>query len=151
MTTVRKLIRYTTAALVILAVLFVISIPIVNNITAVITLQAIEKIPLPESTEHIESISCAGKLTGNGNGMQYFGAVLVKSGLSEDELDRYYSAYRKNEWQYIVGTQTSNDIAQVEHTPLKFGSKLSHGDNYYIIYTWGTGITPFSLLDIRGH
>jgi len=150
-TAVRKLIRYITTAIVILAVLFIVSVPAVNNITAVITMQAIEKLPLPESTEHIESISCAGKLTGNGNGMQYFGAVLVKSELSADELDRYYSAYRENEWQYIVSVQTSDTIELVEHTALKFRSELSHGDNYYIIYTWGTGIVPFSLLDIRGH
>ena len=42
--------------------------------------------PLPEKTELIESISRAGKLTGNGNGMQYFGAILIRSDLSLEEL-----------------------------------------------------------------
>ena len=35
----------------------------------------------------IESLSEAGRLTGNGNGLQYFGAVLIRSELSLEELD----------------------------------------------------------------
>lgn len=58
--------------------------------------------PLPEQTELIEAISKAGKLTGNGNGMQYFGAILIKSELSLEELETYYSDYRSNEWEYLV-------------------------------------------------
>ena len=50
----------------------------------------------------IESISRAGKLTGNGNGMQYFGAILIRSDLSLEELDAYYSRYRSNEWECLV-------------------------------------------------
>ena len=34
---------------------------------------------LPKNTELIESIYKAGKLVGNGNGMQYFGVILIKS------------------------------------------------------------------------
>lgn len=37
----------------------------------------------------IESLSQAGKLTGNGNGMQYFGAILIRSELSLEELETY--------------------------------------------------------------
>ena len=36
---------------------------------------------LPKNTELIESIYKAGKLVGNGNGMQYFGVILIKSEL----------------------------------------------------------------------
>ena len=49
----------------------VISIPLINNHTAYKVEKTLCEIPLPEGTELIESLSQAGKLTGNGNGMQY--------------------------------------------------------------------------------
>lgn len=51
----------------------VVSIPLINNHTAYKVEKTLCEIPLPEETELIESLSQAGKLTGNGNGMQYFG------------------------------------------------------------------------------
>ena len=45
----------------------VISIPLINNHTAYKVEKALCEIPLPEETELIESLSQAGKLTGNGN------------------------------------------------------------------------------------
>ena len=80
----------------------VISIPLINNHTAYKVEKELCETPLPEKTELIESISRAGKLTGNGNGMQYFGAILIRSDLSLEELDAYYSGYRSNEWEYLV-------------------------------------------------
>ena len=47
--------------------------------------------PLPRETELVGSVSAAGHLVGNGNGMQYMGAVLVVSSLTEEELTAYYS------------------------------------------------------------
>ena len=82
----------------------VISIPFINNHTAYKVEKALCEIPLPEETELIESLSQAGKLTSNGNGMQYFGAILIRSDLSLEELDAYYSGYRSNEWECLVET-----------------------------------------------
>ena len=82
----------------------VISIPLINNHTAYKVEKALCEIPLPEETELIESLSQAGKLTGNGNGMQYFGAILIRSELSLEELETYYSDYRSNEWECLVET-----------------------------------------------
>ncbi|MDD2648807.1 MAG: hypothetical protein PHI27_09540 [Eubacteriales bacterium] len=48
--------------------------------------------PLPEQTELIDSASFAGKMEGNGNGMQWFGVLLINSKLDRDELLDYYSA-----------------------------------------------------------
>ena len=62
---------------------------------------------MPERTEIIDSVSLAGKLVGNGNGVQYFGAILLKSKLSLNDLEDYYSVYQKNEWSYdcfLLGT-----------------------------------------------
>lgn len=63
------------------------SIPLINNLIAYKVENALCEIPLPEKTELIESLSQAGNLTGNGNGMQYFGAILIRSELSLEELD----------------------------------------------------------------
>lgn len=94
------------------------SIPLINNYTAYKVEKALCEIPLPEETELIESLSQAGKLTGNGNGMQYFGAILIRSELSLEELDAYYSDYRSNEWEYLVETQEGQPIEVIDHRKL---------------------------------
>ena len=131
--------------------LFALSVPIVNNITAATVLSDIKNIPLPENTEYVDGISAAGKLTGNGNGMQYFGAILIKTDLSLDELNSYYSDYRENEFRLLVEKQESGEIAVIEHGSLVFESELSQDENYYIVYSWGDGIDLFAALDLRGH
>lgn len=106
--------------------------------------------PLPEKTELIESISRAGKLTGNGNGMQYFGAILIQSELSLKELDDYYSDHRSNEWEYLVEIQEGQSIDVIDHETLNFGKEINDA-GYYIVYSWGSGNSLLKELDIRGH
>ena len=137
--------------LITLFVLFALSVPIVNNITAATVLSDIKNIPLPENTEYVDGISAAGKFVGNGNGMQYFGAVLIKTDLSLDELNSYYSDYRENEFRLLVEKQESGEIAVIEHGSLVFESELSSTEDYYIVYSWGDGIDLFAALDLRGH
>lgn len=132
-------------------VAFMISIPIVNDASASKITEELQEIPLPEKTEYIEAVSKAGKMTGNGNGMQYFGAILVKSELPVEELDGYYSAYREREWDCVVEEQAGQEIACIEHGTLSFETDLSEGEQYYIIYSWGSGNELFAELDIRGH
>ena len=108
------------------------------------------EIPLPEETELIESLSQAGKLTGNGNGMQYFGAILIRSDLSLEELDAYYSGYRSNEWECLVETQEGQSIEVIDHETLQFSEEIKDS-GYYILYSWGSGNSLLEELDIRGH
>lgn len=127
-----------------------VTIMIANNCVALRVKHDIEEIPLPPKTEQIESLSSARKLIGNGNGMQYFGAVLLQSELSFEELDTYYSKYRKAEWYYAVEKQTSKTISETNNQ-LSFKTDIN-GDNYYIVYSWGG--TKYKFLyewDIRGH
>ena len=137
--------------LITLFVLFALSVPIVNNITAATVLSDIKNIPLPENTEYVDGVSAAGKFTGNGNGMQYFGAILINTDLSLDELNSYYSDYRENEFRLLFEKQESGEIAVIEHGSLVFESELSQDENYYIVYSWGDGIDLFAALDLRGH
>ena len=126
------------------------SIPLINNHIAYKVEKALCEIPLPEETELIESLSQAGKLTGNGNGMQYFGAILIKSELSLEELDAYYSGYRSNEWECLVETQEGQNIEVIDHVTLQFTEEIK-GNGYYIVYSWGSGKSLLEELDIRGH
>lgn len=126
------------------------SIPLINNHIAYKVEKELCKIPLPEETELIESLSQAGKLTGNGNGMQYFGAILIRSELSLEELEAYYSGYRSNEWECLVETQEGQFIGMIEHRVLQFSEEINDS-GYYIVYSWGSGNSLLEELDIRGH
>ena len=128
----------------------VISIPLINNHAAYKVEKALCEIPLPEETELIESLSQAGKLTGNGNGMQYFGAILIRSKLSLEELETYYSDYRSNEWEYLVEIQEGQSIKVIEHKTLQFSEEIEDS-GYYIVYSWGSGNSLLKELDVRGH
>ena len=62
--------------------------PFINDDVSKKTANELADLPLPGNTELIESVHESGKLVGNGNGMQYFGAILIKSDLSLEELKR---------------------------------------------------------------
>ena len=129
---------------------FIIAIPVTNNYCAYQVEKELKETTLPSQTELIESVSVTGKLNGNGNGMQYFGAILIRSELSLQELEAYYSGYRSNDWEYVVEEQKEQRILAAEHVELCFDSQIDD-DNYYIVYSWGDGITFFKEMDIRGH
>ena len=126
------------------------SAPIVNNNTAKKTAYELAQLPLPSSTELIETVYKAGKLVGNGNGMQYFGAILIESELSLEELKEYYLQFAESEWECVVEHQVDADVKTIEHAELKFKTDVE-GEKYYIVYSWGDGNTFFSEFDIRGH
>ena len=126
------------------------SISFINNNIAYKVEKELCETPLPEKTELIESISRAGKLTGNGNGMQYFGAILIRSDLSLEELDAYYSGYRSNEWECLVETQEGQHIEVIDHGILQFLEEIKD-NGYYIVYSWGSGNSLLEELDMRGH
>ena len=146
-----KRILITIASAVLAAVLsFMIIIPQMNDDIAKNVAEDLRSVPLPENTTYIESISLAGKLVGNGNGMQYLGAILLQSGLGSDALQAYYSNYTDNEWTYIVVPQLDNKINVIEHGYLEFDSDIN-GDGYFIVYSWGDTDSIIADLDIRGH
>lgn len=129
---------------------FMLSVPVVNDYTALRTARELEEIPLPERTELIESVSKAGKLVGNGNGMQFLGCILIKSDLTPGELQAYYSTYAEKEWECVVEKQTTQELQFLEHGNIAFDTEIKE-DNYYIVYSWGTGTELFAEFDIRGH
>lgn len=127
---------------------FIVSVPLVNDFTAKNVEKNLIEIALPDQTEMVESISKAGKLVGNGNGMQYFGAILIRSEKTLDELSDYYSQKLAG---VVVKEQKSQIIECVEHAQLSFTTSITDTEKYYIVYLFGSGIAPFSELDIRGY
>ena len=146
----KKILSVTICIFAISISLFVVGIPFANNYYAKQVEKELRETPLPEKTEIIDSVSRTGKLVGNGNGIQYFGAILLKSKLSLDELEDYYSAYQKNEWSYVVEPQKTQIIEAVEHSRIRFSEKIDD-EGYYIVYSWGDGPELLEELDIRGH
>lgn len=129
-----------------------ISIPVVNNLTARGVENYLKNLPLPPDTELAASVSRAGKLTGNGNGMQYFGAILLRSELTLDELEAFYAQYRRTEWECTVVSQKESGLDFLEYyEDLRFSQYDDEPGNYYIVFSWGDGTEPFISLDLRGH
>ena len=124
--------------------------PAVNDHAARETADRLAALPLPEDTRLLETVCQAGKLAGNGNGMQYFGAMLLESGLSLEELREYYSRFAEKEWECAVEEQRGREIEALEHTELAFRTDAA-GDRCFIVYSWGTNPTVFHELDLRGH
>lgn len=111
-------------------------------------------LPLPSDTILLEQTSLAGKLVGEGNGMQYFGAILIQSSLPQGALQAHYAPFAPNNWSCQVAPQTSSSLSLLEHARLSFKTPINPGDtggNYYIVYTWGDNPTIFNELDLRGH
>ena len=64
---------------------------------------------LPPGTELVDSAAVAGRLQGNGNGMQYFGVALIHSNLDEGPLRTWYEAQLPNE-EYIWVTRRESEL-----------------------------------------
>ena len=128
-------------------------VPAVNDSTAGEVLSALESCPLPPDTQLCGSVSAAGKLNGNGNGMQYFGAILLDSRLSLSELDAYYGQYRTDAWSYLVAPQDGARILMIEHQNISFDVQMDDtgASHYFIVYTWGSNDFPLRELDFRGY
>lgn len=136
------------AVIILLLIGFVIAVPLVNNSSAKKVEQQLLSAEVPEDTRVIESVSAAGKLVGNGNGMQYLGAILIKSELSFGELSDFYGKALPDAF---VKEQKGQKIDIAEHENLSFEAEINNSDSYYIVYLFGDGAWPFSKLDIRGH
>lgn len=147
-----KVIRNVILVALFLAFLGVISIPIINNMSAKKIVKELKKLPVPQKTEVVDSCYKAEKIAGNGNGMQYIGTILIKSDLSIDELEAFYSKYQKKELECTVVDQKNPELDFFDYEDeLRFSEYDNRKGNYYIVFSWGEGISPFDELDIRGY
>lgn len=151
--TILKRILQSICIIIIIIIVAPILIYILNDRVANNTKKELLNVKLPNNTEIVDSISIAGKLTGNGNGMQYLGAILVKTDLSEEELKKYYNQYKKDEFSFLVEKQNSKKLKMIDNGSYWF-EKYNENDRekYFTIYSWGESkkelLTEF---DLRGH
>lgn len=147
-----KIMKILTIIMIVVILLLPIIIIVVNDNISRKLEKELKSIPLPNNTEIVDSIAVAGKLNGNGNGMQYLGAILIKTELDEESLENHYRAYRKGKWDCLIKKQDTDMIDLIEHGRYKFKNFNSNKvEEYYMIYSWGSNENEFLNLDIRGH
>lgn len=92
-------------SILILIVLFHSVIYVVNNFIATGMERQLRNCQLPPESEMIESTSVAGKVLGGSNGMQWYGILLIRSDMSEEELLQWYKSHMspaENEEIYVI-------------------------------------------------
>lgn len=113
--------------------------------------------PLPANSTFIDSFSECGLLSGNGDHMDYFACIIIKSHLPIEALvDYYYEA----EFKSVDGNPIKAEIAKTSDSKVLEGlyvnqdiifrkiRTLENNPGYYIIYIYAAGYCP--LWDIRG-
>ena len=127
------------------------AIVVINNSIADKIEKNLTEFNLPENTELIDSVSLAGKLEGNGNGMQYMGAILVKTELSGQELEEYYA----QKFSYIEVREQKTKSIDFTHQGCSFDVDFDLNENYYSIICWDYEkidfLSPLLDFDLRGH
>ena len=131
--------------------LLALSVPIVNDLHVYRAERRLCSLPLPAGAEIVDSLSAAGKLTGNGNGMQYFAAILLRADASPEELEAHYAAYRRSPWDAVTTEQHGTAVECIEHGDMHFDYTPLAGERYYIVYTWADSLPFFAQIDLRGH
>ena len=153
----KKLFTVLISAVIILPAVSYCLITVANNrIADKIEAELIEY-PLPENTALVDSVSVAGKLVGSGNGMQYMGAILIESRLTEEELRDYYCS----DLDHVeVRKQKTAKIDFINSGDYSFSGFFDDdGKTYYSISCWdakrsetyGDFIACLLDLDIRAH
>lgn len=105
--------------------------------------------PLPDGAELIESMSPAGKLSGNGNGIQYLGALLIRSDQTTSGLQASYDA-RNGTDELSVTVTGAGELSGLHRTPGFLGEPAAPGT--VIVFAWGDGPGEyFENADLRGH
>ena len=101
-----------------------------------------------EGIEIIETVSDYGKLNGNGNGINFFGAVLVKAD-DPAVLDALVSLNKDFDvMDYYKQEKREIDLNYAEHAHLSF-ENLS--PDYYVVWFYQSSHPHANLLDIKGH
>ena len=120
----RKKIGIIFITFLIMVVLFYVVIHVVNNHIAKRMERQLLECQLPPNSEIIDSVSIAGKMQGNGNGMQWFGIILIRSEMNEVELSKWYDSR--------VNTEEKDDEIYVkkQETPEIFEYRNYRFKNY---------------------
>nr|WP_297763858.1 hypothetical protein [uncultured Butyrivibrio sp.] len=109
----------------------------------------IAETPMPEGCEVVEKIALAGNIDSAGKLPFHYGAVLIKTDLSMEELEEHFRKYPYQGYIYEVEKQETQQLSEV-HAASKLDrdyllTDVSDG-NYYLVSSYGSGIGIFGLL-----
>ena len=124
-------------------------IPLVNNGIALRLEKRLRALPLPAETVLADSYSAAGRYDGSGESVRYFGAVLLQSAQTLEQLQAYYASAAPD---CVLALQTGQTIACIGAGELKFRTEPSETGSY-ILYVVDRSAHPgqgWLNLDIRG-
>ncbi len=122
----------------------VFTIPAVNDIRANRIVHELTEYHTPPNSKVVEMCAYSGKLIGNGDGMDYFGAILIKCDAEFDEVKQNYANSG-----FSVEKQESRLIEQLDKKTY-FKTNIT-GGNYYIVYKLKWAENPlFWVFDLRG-
>ncbi len=140
------------AGIVALAVIgFFVSIPLVNDAAARAVESELLALPLPEGAELVDSMSQAAKISGNGNGMQYVGALLIRSGQQIYRIRDFYDAQNERFGTSATVISTMGSEVSALHGARGFLSEPGE-PGLFIVLDWGEGPGPIhEEFDLRGH
>lgn len=107
-------------------------------------------LPLPPGAERVAVASRAGKLVGNGNGMQYLGAMLIRSEADPEAIIAFYDA------QADIGSGiTVTRSVALEESEISVAAGIlgvSGRADEYVVSAWGAAPSWFHAdFDLRGH
>lgn len=141
----------TKAVLIIAAVVLIIPVilvgvaAVVNDSAAAALEKQLAEIPLPDGMTCTESFSAAGKIVGNGNGMQYLAVMLITGDVPLESLQNYYAQYN---CEAIIQKTSEIDSYHGDFGFDKFNPQSAN----YRVEMWGKAPSRFfAELDIRGH
>lgn len=100
----------------------------------------------------IETKSVYGKLNGNGNGIQYFGSVLIR----KDSIEDVVSLVEKLDLQfeiveYCVQDECNISSKYLEHKTLKYDTPIDANSEYISIIFFNSKHPDSDFLDLAGH
>ena len=105
-----------------------------------------------QSAEIIESKGVYGKLNGNGNGVNYFGAALIAKDSVEDTDSLLAQLDETFETVGILETATQTVKTEYNiHQALQFDTVLSDSNIYICIYFYNSTHPDSTSADLAGH
>jgi len=130
-----------------------------NDAAAAAVKDQLVAMDLPPESAFVASYARAGKLVGNGNGMQYLGAILIRSDLTTAELDAHYAAQadaldqrRTSEYPVSVDVLPTGSAELDEIRGISGLLADAGGPDEYVVYMWGAAPSPLHAdWDLRGH
>lgn len=117
--------------------------------------RGISKVDNVDGVDVLETKGICGRLNGNGNGMQFLAAALIKvdDGVDTEDIIEQAEASCKSASYCKVMEYDGGELScqELERGRLTFESEIDDTASYYILYVYGANNSLLSSLDIRGH